>query len=52
MHADGRTFDGLYAVGGASGGLEGGARVGYVGGLAKAATTGMLAGEHIVQSLR
>lgn len=52
MHTDGRPFDGLYAVGGASGGLEGGASVGYVGGLAKAATTGLLAAEHIADNLR
>jgi fumarate reductase flavoprotein subunit len=51
MHADGSVFEGLYAAGGASGGLEGGERVGYVGGLAKAATTGLRAGEHIAAHL-
>jgi fumarate reductase flavoprotein subunit len=51
MHEDGTVFEGLYAAGGASGGLEGGERVGYVGGLAKAATTGMRAGEHIAAHL-
>ena len=30
-----------------TGGLEGGVRVGYVGGLCKAAVTGLRAGEHI-----
>jgi fumarate reductase flavoprotein subunit len=38
---------GLYAAGSATGGLEGGERVGYVGGLCKAAVTGLRAGEHI-----
>lgn len=47
LQQDGSVFPGLYAVGSASGGLEGGPSVGYVGGLSKAATTGMRAGEHI-----
>jgi fumarate reductase flavoprotein subunit len=47
MHADGEPFGGLFAVGGSSGGLEGGESVGYVGGLAKAAVTGLRAGERI-----
>lgn len=49
MREDGTPFPGLYAAGGSSGGLEGGDSIGYVGGLAKAATTGMRAGEHIAQ---
>jgi fumarate reductase flavoprotein subunit len=49
MKEDGTTFEGLYAVGGSSGGLEGGEEIGYVGGLIKAATTGLRAGEHIAQ---
>ncbi len=49
MHADGQVFEGLYAVGGSAGGLEGGASVGYVGGLAKAATTGIRAAENILR---
>jgi len=48
MDEQGAPFAGLYAAGGASGGLEGGEDVGYVGGLAKAATTGLRAAEHIV----
>ena len=52
MRDDGTPFPGLYAAGGASGGLEGGEAIGYVGGLAKAATTGMRAGEHIVSELK
>ncbi|MBN9427183.1 MAG: FAD-binding protein [Burkholderiales bacterium] len=38
---------GLYAVGCAAGGLEGGAAIGYVGGLVKSSVTGLRAGEHI-----
>jgi fumarate reductase flavoprotein subunit len=44
---DGSTIDGLYAVGGSTGGLEGGGTVGYVGGLIKAALTGLIAGESV-----
>lgn len=47
MKADGAPFPGLFAAGGASGGLEGGEAVGYVGGLAKAAVTGLRAAERI-----
>ena len=42
---DGGIINGLYAVGGTTGGLEGGGNIGYVGGLIKAAVTGLLAGE-------
>ena len=42
---DGRIIDGLYAAGTCTGGLEGGDRVGYAGGLAKSAVTGLRAGE-------
>jgi fumarate reductase flavoprotein subunit len=52
LREDGLPFPGLYAAGGSSGGLEGGDSIGYVGGLSKAATTGLRAGEHIVQELR
>ena len=38
---------GLYAAGCATGGLEGGEHVGYVGGLSKSSTTGFRAAEHI-----
>jgi fumarate reductase flavoprotein subunit len=48
MNAQGQPFPGLYAAGGSSGGLEGGESIGYVGGLSKAATTGLRAAEHIV----
>jgi fumarate reductase flavoprotein subunit len=43
----GSVLPGLYAVGSTTGGLEGGVRVGYVGGLCKAAVTGLRAGEQI-----
>ena len=43
----GSVMPGLYAAGSTTGGLEGGERVGYVGGLCKAAVTGLRAGEHI-----
>jgi len=39
-----RAIPGLYAAGATTGGLEGGAAVGYVGGLVKSAVTGFLAG--------
>ena len=39
---------GLYAVGCASGGLEGGEKKGYVGGLVKSSVTGLRAAEHIL----
>lgn len=52
LKGDGSVFPGLYAAGGSSGGLEGGFSIGYVGGLGKAATTGMRAGEHISSELR
>jgi fumarate reductase flavoprotein subunit len=44
--ADGSVFDGLYAAGSATGGVEGGEHAGYVGGLVKACVTGLLAAEH------
>lgn len=42
----GRPLPGLYAAGAATGGLEGGPRAGYVGGLVKAGVTGLRAGTH------
>ncbi|WP_066271773.1 FAD-dependent oxidoreductase [Hydrogenophaga palleronii] len=47
MTAQGTPFPGLFAAGGASGGLEGGESIGYVGGLAKAAVTGLRAADRI-----
>lgn len=49
---DGSTIDGLYAAGSTTGGLEGGPRVAYVGGLIKAAVLGLCAGEHAAQHYR
>jgi fumarate reductase flavoprotein subunit len=45
-------IDGLYAVGSCTGGLEGGPKTGYVGGLCKAAVTGLRAGEHLASYIR
>ena len=47
LRADRSVIPGLYAAGAATGGLEGGPAVGYVGGLIKALTFGLLAAEHI-----
>ena len=47
LREDGSTIDGLYAVGAATGGLEGGPVIGYVGGLAKGGITGLAAAEHV-----
>ena len=47
LHRDGHAIAGLYAVGSASGGLEGGPQVGYVGGLIKAFTLGIKAAQSI-----
>ncbi len=47
LRADGSAIDGLYALGAATGGLEGGPEVGYVGGLAKSGVTALLAAEHL-----
>ncbi len=44
----GEPMAGLYAVGCAAGGLEGGSAHGYVGGLVKSSVTGLRAAEHIV----
>ncbi|MET0294692.1 MAG: FAD-binding protein, partial [Phenylobacterium sp.] len=44
---DGGHIDGLYVVGAAAGGFDGGTeRVGYAGGLSRGAVTGRAAGEH------
>ena len=51
LRSDGSAIAGLYAAGTATGGLEGGPKVGYLGGLAKSAITGLLAAENIASSL-
>ncbi|MDE0406389.1 MAG: FAD-dependent oxidoreductase [Alphaproteobacteria bacterium] len=45
LDAGARPVPGLYAAGSAAGGLEGGPRAAYLGGLAKAVTTGLRAAE-------
>ncbi len=47
LREDGSVIGGLYAAGAATGGLEGGPQIGYVGGLAKSGITGLAAAEHI-----
>ncbi|MBC7437100.1 MAG: FAD-binding protein [Bdellovibrionales bacterium] len=47
LDTNGSPIAGLYAAGAATGGLEGGPRSGYVGGLIKAGVTGLRASEHI-----
>jgi fumarate reductase flavoprotein subunit len=44
----GEAMPGLYAVGCATGGLEGGETKGYVGGLVKSSVTGLRAAEAIL----
>lgn len=45
---EGRAIAGLFAVGCATGGLEGGEKKGYVGGLVKSSVTGLRAAEAIL----
>ncbi len=52
LREDSSVIDGLYAAGAATGGLEGGPQIGYVGGLAKSGITGLAAAEHIAMQLR
>lgn len=47
MSTGGTPIPGLYVAGGATGGVEGGPEIGYVGGLVKAAVTGLRAAEHL-----
>lgn len=48
LDGQGSAIPGLYAVGCATGGLEGGEKKGYVGGLVKSSVTGLRAAEHIL----
>jgi fumarate reductase flavoprotein subunit len=52
LDAQGAPMPGLYVSGAATGGLEGGPVVGYVGGLVKCGVTGLRAAEHIAAGLR
>lgn len=47
QNTGGSPIAGLYAAGSSTGGVEGGPRVGYVGGLVKASTTGYICAETI-----
>lgn len=47
LKADRSCIDGLYAAGCSTGGLDGGASCGYVGGLIKSIVFGLLAAEHL-----
>jgi fumarate reductase flavoprotein subunit len=47
LRQDGSAIPGLYAAGSATGGLEGGSRIAYLGGLAKAGVQGLAAAEHV-----
>jgi len=51
LDTEGRVVPGLYAVGVSSGGLEGGEAVGYVGGLMRGLTGGLIAAEHLATRL-
>lgn len=46
----GAPIAGLYAAGSTTGGLEGGAKAAYIGGLTKAGVQGLLAAEHIASN--
>ena len=46
LRDDGSVIEGLYVIGSAMGGLEGGEPVGYFGGLSQALIGGLLAAEH------
>jgi fumarate reductase flavoprotein subunit len=48
--AGGGTIPGLYAAGAATGGLEGGPKLVYVGGLCRAVVFGMRAAEHVMRA--
>lgn len=52
LTAHGVPIAGLFAGGSATGGLEGGPLPGYLGGLVKAITTGMIAGETMASTVR
>lgn len=52
LRADGSPINGLYAVGIAAGGLEGGPQIGYVAGLARCGVTALLSAEHIAAQVK
>lgn len=52
LTGEGAPIPGLYAAGSATGGIEGGERSVYMGGLAKAGVFGLRAADHVVRTLR
>ncbi|MBD1550423.1 FAD-dependent oxidoreductase [Pseudomonas typographi] len=48
LNTQGQTIPGVYAAGAATGGIEGGPRSGYVGGLAKALVFGLRAAQSVI----
>ncbi len=50
LHTSGSPISGVYAVGGATGGIEGGPASTYVGGLSISGVTGLRAAEHILKA--
>lgn len=48
LRQDGTPLVGLYAIGASCGGVDGGPKIGYVGGMSKGAATGLRAAEHIM----
>ena len=51
-HPDGGAIPGLYAAGATTGGIEGGAWIGYTGGLSKAAVFGFRAANHAAATIK
>lgn len=51
VRSDGGVIEGLYAAGATTGGIEGGERVRYVGGLCKSGVLGKQAAEHAVSTI-
>jgi len=52
VDADRRAIPGVYAAGTTVGGIEGGARIGYMGGLARSVATALLAADAAADALR
>lgn len=50
LNTEGQTIAGVYAAGAATGGIEGGPRSGYVGGLAKALVFGLRAAQSVIDA--
>jgi fumarate reductase flavoprotein subunit len=52
LRENGKAIEGLYAAGSTTGGLEGGERAAYLGGLTKAGVQALCAAEHIARTLK